>query len=54
MVPRGSVTTMVMDNAAMAAFMKLNNAWNKFTGFMVTKTDNVKKDFTLPVIQTPN
>jgi len=54
MLPRGSVTTMVMDNAAMAAFMKLNNAWNKFTGFMVTKTDNVKKDFTIPVIQTPN
>jgi len=54
MLPRGSVTTMVMDNTAMAAFMKLNNAWNKFTGFMVTKTDNVKKEFTIPVIQTPN
>jgi len=54
MVPRGSVTTMVMDNTAMAAFMKLNNAWNKFTGFMVTRTDNVTKDFTIPVIQTPN
>ena len=54
MIPRGSTVTMVMDNTALAAFMKLNNAWNKFTGFMLTRTDNVTKNFTIPTIQTPN
>ena len=52
-VTRGSTITMVMDSMALTKFMQLNNAWNKFTGFMVTKTDNVQKSFTMPVIQTP-
>ncbi len=54
MVPRGSVTTMICDEKAMASMMKMNSAWNKFTGFTVNRNDNIQKDFTLPVIQTPN
>ncbi len=52
-IKRGSTVTMVMDSMAISKFMQMNNAWNKFTGFMVTKTDNVHKEFTLPVIHTP-
>lgn len=52
-IARGSTVTMVMDSMAISKFMQMNNAWNKFTGFMVTNTDNVNKKFTLPVIHTP-
>lgn len=54
MIPRGSVTTMVCDETAMTSLLKMNHAWNKFTGFTVNRGDNVQKDFTLPVVQTPN
>ena len=50
----GTPVTMIMDRVATTKFLKLNNAWNKFTGITVFKNDNVKKDFTLAAIQTPN
>lgn len=54
LVNTGDVITLVCNQKALAALMKMNEAWNRFTGFTVYKTDNVTKDFTLPIIQTPN
>lgn len=54
MVNTWEVITLVCNQKALAALLKMNNAWNKFTGFQVNTNDNVSKNFSLPIIQTPN
>lgn len=54
LIPMGATVTMICNQKALGSLLKMNNAWNKFTGLTIQKTDNVTKDFTLPVIQTPN
>lgn len=54
LVSEGAVVTMICNQKGLTALLKLNQAWNKFTGFTVMGSDNVNKNFVLPIIHTPN
>jgi hypothetical protein len=46
--------TVVMDDAAISTFYKLNKAFNNLGGWIITQADNATKDFSmLPTIITP-
>jgi hypothetical protein len=54
LVSEGAVVTMICNQKGLTALLKLNAAWNKFTGFTVMGSDNTNKNFVLPIIHTPN
>ena len=45
---------MVCNQQAITALLKMNNAWNRFTGVTVNTNDQFKKEFDLPIIRTPS
>lgn len=54
LVSEGAVVTMICNQKGLTSLLKLNSAWNKFTGFTVMGSDNTNKNFVLPIIHTPN
>lgn len=50
----GQKVTMVCNQHAITALLKMNSAWNRFTGVTVNTNDNTNKDFGLPIIRTPS
>jgi hypothetical protein len=50
----GQKVTMVCNQQSITALLKMNNAWNRFTGVSVQSTDNTNKSFDLPIIRTPS
>jgi len=50
----GQKVVMVCNQTAITALLKMNNAWNRFTGVSVQSNDNTNKVFDLPIIKTPS
>lgn len=50
----GQKIVMVCNQQAITALLKMNNAWNRFTGVTVNTNDQFKKEFDLPIIRTPS
>lgn len=50
----GQKVTMVCNQHAITSLLKMNTAWNRFTGVTVNTNDNTNKDFGLPIIRTPS
>ena len=50
----GQKVVMVCNQQAITALLKMNTAWNRFTGVTVNSNDNTNKDFDLPIIRTPS
>ena len=49
---QGEAISVLMDRTAFNAFHKLNAAWNRLVGHMVTSTNQISKDFQIPTIST--
>ena len=50
----GQKVTMVCNQQAITALLKMNTAWNRFTWVTVNTNDQFTKDFDLPIIRTPS
>lgn len=50
----GQKVTMVCNQQAITALLKMNTAWNRFTWVTVNTNDNTNKTFDLPIIRTPS